>query len=161
MSEGFEQKIEKQVTDIITLFSLENEENKYQFKLFKHHLVNELTTSFSLDFLKERLNVIYTYERNYLELLKEFKEEIKFAGTLQEDLRKERAKFFSGVLDEVSNTLKNSQVEDNVAACWIKELVNSYTKSLDVSEGLIDEGTLNSLGKVRDMGKEEKNTLGL
>ncbi|KAB8308945.1 nickel transporter [Rahnella sp. Lac-M11] len=159
MSEDIEQKIENSISDIITLFNLENEENEYQFRLFKNHLVSELTNTLSLEFLKERLNVIYTYERNYLELLKEFKEEIKFAGTLQEDLRKERAKFFSGVLDEVSNTLKNSQVDDRVAASWIKELVSSYTKSLDVSEGLVDEGTLNSLGKIRDMAKEEKDTL--
>jgi len=88
MSEDIEQKIENSISDIITLFNLENEENEYQFRLFKNHLVSELTNTLSLEFLKERLNVIYTYERNYLELLKEFKEEIKFAGTLQEDLRK-------------------------------------------------------------------------
>lgn len=35
--------------------------------------------------LKERLGIFYEYEKNYLTLIKDFKEEIKFVATLQED----------------------------------------------------------------------------
>ena len=97
----------------------------------------------------------YTYEKNYLELVKEYKEEIKFASTMQEDLRKERAKFFAETLKEVSETLKNSQVDNDVASRWVKELVNSYTKSLDLSSGLIEEDTLDMIGKIRKESKKE------
>jgi hypothetical protein len=105
--------------------------------------------------LKAKLAVLYEYEKNYLELIKTYKEEIKFAGSLQEDLRKERAKFFSETLKEVSSALESSQVDTNVASIWLKELVDSYTKSLDLSSGLIEENTLDMIGKIRREAKSE------
>ncbi len=105
--------------------------------------------------LKERLQLLFEYERNYLSLVKEFKEEIKFVGSLQEDLRKERAKFFSDTLQEVSAALKESQVAGDVASQWIQELVNSYTKSLDVSSGLVEEHTFDTIGEIRKKAKDE------
>jgi len=100
--------------------------------------------------MKARLAILFEYEKNYLQLVKEFKEEIKFAGSIQEDLRKERAKFFSDTLKEVSTTLQASQVDPAVAATWLKDLVGSYTKSLDLSSGLIEEQTIDTIGKIRD-----------
>lgn len=113
----------------------------------------------NLTALQEKLKVLYEYEKNYLELLKEYKEEIKFAANIQEDLRKERTKFFSESLKEVSETLKESQVDSKVASIWIKELVSSYTKSLDLSSGLIEEHTLDMIGEIRRDAKEEVNSL--
>ena len=104
----------------------------------------------ALDDMKTRLGILFDYEKKYLELVKEFKEEIKFAGSIQEDLRKERAKFFSDTLKEVSLTLQECQVESSVASVWVKELVGSYTKSLDLSSGLIEEQVIDTVGKIRD-----------
>lgn len=104
--------------------------------------------------IKERLSILFEYEKNYLGLIKEYKEEIKFVGTLQEDLRKERAKFFSDTLREVSSAMKESQVPSEVASKWIEELVNSYTKSLDVSSGLVEEHTFDTIGNIRNQAKE-------
>lgn len=105
--------------------------------------------------LKERLQTLFEYEKNYLSLIKEYKEEIKFVGSLQEELRKERAKFFSETLKEVSGALKDAQVSNEVASLWITELVNSYTKSLDVSSGLIEEHTFDTIGEIRKLAKDE------
>lgn len=109
--------------------------------------------------LKEKLEVLYEYEKNYLELLKGYKEEIKFAANIQEDLRKERTKFFSEALKDVSETLKESQVDSKVASIWIKELVASYTKSLDLSSGLIEEHTLDMIGEIRQEAKKEAKSI--
>jgi 6-pyruvoyl-tetrahydropterin synthase len=106
-----------------------------------------------LSSLKEKLEILYSYEKNYLMLVKEFKEEIKFASSIQEDLRKERAKFFAETLKEVSETLKKSEVSSEVASKWVEELVNSYTKSLDLSSGLIEEHTIETIGKLRKDAK--------
>jgi len=117
----------------------------------------ELTVKEKVDLssLKTKLEILYNYEKNYLELVKEFKEEIKFASSIQEDLRKERAKFFAETLKEVQSTLKDSQVDSEVASSWVKELVSSYTKSLDLSGGLIEEHTLDMIGKIRKEAKQE------
>ncbi len=109
----------------------------------------------SLLTLQEKLKVLYEYEKNYLELLKNYKEEIKFAANLQEDLRKERTKFFSESLKDVSQTLKEAQVDSKVASVWIQELVDSFTKSLDLSSGLIEEHTLDMIGEIRKEAKKE------
>jgi hypothetical protein len=122
-------------------------------------LTAQLNETISLASLKSRLAVLFEYEKNYLELIKTHKEEIKFASSIQEDLRKERAKFFSNTLQEVSSTLAESQVEKEVASMWLKELVNSYTKSLDLSSGLIEEQTLDTIGKIREEARSKKSTL--
>ncbi|MET5185806.1 hypothetical protein WH623_28500 [Klebsiella pneumoniae] len=57
-------------------------------------LKRELVDYVSIAHLKTKLSVLYEFEKNYLQLIAEYKEEIKFASSLQEDLRKERAKSF-------------------------------------------------------------------
>lgn len=122
-------------------------------------LKKELNGYVNLELLKTKLEVLYNFEKNYLELVKEYKEEIKFASSLQEDLRKERSKFFSETLKEVSHTLHESQVDGDVASKWLKELVDSYTKSLDLSSSLIEEHTLDTIGKIRSEAKLNKPTV--
>ena len=125
----------------------------------KKTLILNFNDHVSTSKLKERLQLLFEYEKNYLSLIKDFKEEIKFVGSLQEDLRKERAKFFSDTLQEVSSALKDSQVGSDVASQWIQELVNSYTKSLDVSSSLIEEHTFDTIGDIRRQAKNEINSI--
>lgn len=122
-------------------------------------LKKELNVHIGLEHLKSKLEVLYSYEKNYLELVKTYKEEIKFASALQEDLRKERSNFFSETLKEVSKTLSESQVDDAVASKWLKELVDSYTKSLDLSSSLIEEHTLDTIGTIRSEAKLNRPNL--
>lgn len=122
-------------------------------------LEKELREQITLGSLRSKLEVLYEYEKNYLELIKAYKEEIKFASTIQEDLRKERAKFFAETLKEVSTTLAESQVDSAVASSWLKELVESYTQSLDLSSGLIEEHSMDMVGKIREEAKEHKANL--
>ena len=104
--------------------------------------------------LKTQLTIYYEYEKHYLDMLKEYKEEIKFASTLQEDLRKERANFFSEKLKEVSATLKDTGVDDKVRGEWIKELVKSYTGSLDISDKLVEEHVVETINDIKGKQKE-------
>lgn len=127
--------------------------------VIKKTLMLNFNEQISTSKLKDRLQILFEYERNYLSLIKEFKEEIKFVGSLQEDLRKERAKFFSDTLQDVSAALKDSQVSNEVANQWIQELVNSYTKSLDVSSGLIEEHTFDAIGEIRRQAKSQLKTV--
>lgn len=124
-------------------------------------LHKELSSYVNFELLKSKLEVLYNYEKSYLELIKEYKEEIKFASTLQEDLRKERSKFFSETLKEVSETLNQSQVDNQVASKWLKELVDSYTKSLDLSGNLIEEHTLDTIGIIRSEAKLNKPSVSI
>lgn len=90
----------------------------------------------SLEETKSKLDLLYQYEKHYLELIKGYKEEIKFANSLQEDLRRERSQFFTQTLKDVTQTMKGAEIDKNVSAKWIEELVVSYTKSIDLSSDL-------------------------
>ena len=115
---------------------------------------NETANAISNNQLKERLEILYDFETKYLDLTKNYKEEIKFAANLQEDLRKERSKFFSETLKEVYKTLEEVKVEKNAIDLWITELVSSYTKSLDVSVDLSNDHTLEMMGILREASKK-------
>jgi phosphoserine phosphatase len=82
-------------------------------------------------------------------------ETIKFANSIQEDLRRERSQFFTYGLREVCETLKNSGVDDHIASAWIQELVKSYTKSLDVSSELATNQVVNTIGELKNEAKKE------
>lgn len=97
---------------------------------------NNMEISGQLSETKNKLELLYQYEKHYLGLIKEYKEEIKFANTLQEDLRRERTLFFTQTLKDVIQTMKIAEVDNGVSAQWIQELVASYTKSIDLSSDL-------------------------
>lgn len=109
------------------------------------------------DAVRENLQVLFEYEKHYLELVKNYKEEIKFASALQEDLRKERAKFFAETLKEVSNTLQETKLDAKVTSSWIVDLVKSYTKSLDLSSDMAKEETLDIIGNIKKKAKDTVN----
>ena len=120
-------------------------------------IINHISEYISENLLDGRLKILFEYEKHYLTLIKEYKEEIKFAHSIQEDLRRERSQFFSQILKEVSETLKKSDVESSVASKWIQELVDSYTKSINLSSDLADIHAIDVIGKIRERAKKEVN----
>jgi len=123
------------------------------------NITENIVSVLSNDLLKERLEILYDYEKKYLELTKAYKEEIKFAATLQEDTRKERSKFFSEVLQDVHKTLENVKMDKKATDLWISELVTSYTKSLDISSELAKDHVLDMMGILRDSSRESINKI--
>ena len=123
------------------------------------NITEEITKALSNNLLKERLEILYDCEKKYLELTKNYKEEIKFTATLQEDIRKERSKFFSISLIEVHKTLEGVKLDKKVTDLWISELVNNYTKSLDISSELAKDHVLNTMGMLRNLSRENINKI--
>lgn len=159
MAKSVEEIVNATVMQAVAIFLKELNQPVEFSKSLSSYISEKLISTLSLAQTKEKLDLLFQYERNYLSLIKEFKEEIKFAATIQEDLRKERAKFFSEVLDDVSATMKKSQVSEQVADQWIKELVASYTKSLDVSSDLLSDETMDSFGKIAQVAIAEKKSI--
>ena len=104
---------------------------------------------------KSKMDLLYQYEKHYLELIKDYKEEIKFASSLQEDLRRERSQFFTQTLREVVQTLQAQEIDKKVASQWIEELVASYTKSIDLSSDLAKTHVVQVLSIFKEEAKQE------
>ena len=104
----------------------------------------------------KKLTILYNHEKHFLDILKDYKEEIKFASSLQAEIRKEEASFFATTLKEVCNSLKETQIDPKYQAQWIFDLVSSYTSSLKLSSKLAEEHVINLLG---DIQKEATETI--
>lgn len=118
-----------------------------------------IETKISLEYMKNKLDILFEYEKHYLALIKEYKEEIKFASSLQEDLRKERANFFSATLREVYATLQATKVGPEIESMWLEKLVSSYTDSLDLSSELVKENTLSRVSELKEETIESKEEI--
>ena len=145
-----ESEIKNRINNFFTDIQLvPNEKSALILALTK--FVQEMTTE---DGLKNRLQILFEYEKHCLETIKAYKDEIKFMASLQEDIRRERSQFFTQTLKEVSNTLKQAEVDKDTVSAWIKELVTSYTTSLDVSSEL---GTTNITEMVEQIKHDQQH----
>lgn len=102
----------------------------------------------------KKLAILYNHEKHFLDILKEYKEEIKFAASLQAEIRKEESAFFSSTLKEVCNSLKETQIDPKCQTKWIFDLVSSYTSSLRLSSQLAEEHVINLLGEIQKEASE-------
>jgi hypothetical protein len=59
----------------------------------------------------------------------------------------------------VSSTLEQAQIGDEVAEEWIRELVGSYTSSLDVGRDLAKSRVSNMVGKLRKRTENEADAV--
>lgn len=141
--------------------------NDEQFLKHANKIVGEFSEDASefieskvgLEYMKNKLEILFEYEKHYLALIKEYKEEIKFASSLQEDLRKERANFFSATLREVYATLQATKVGPEIESIWLEKLVSSYTDSLDLSSELVKENTLSRISELKEETIESKEMI--
>ncbi len=150
---AIKQLIEKELDFHFSFKETEDKDLKDDFNSFLINSTEKIVDKYCNVSLRERLAILFEYEKHYLEMVKEYKEEIKFAASLQEDIRKERSKFFSETLKEVSGTLKETGIESSVINHWIIELVASYTKSLDLSSELAKEQVFETIGALKQDGK--------
>ncbi|GAA5575905.1 hypothetical protein [Porphyromonas gingivalis] len=97
----------------------------------------------------KKLQILYNHEKHFLDILRDYKEEIKFASSLQAEIRKEEATFFTSTLKEVYTSLKEAQVDPKLQAQWIVDLVSSYTSSLKLSSRLAEEHVIALIGEVQ------------
>ena len=95
---------------------------------YSEHISNMILTKVENPTRDKKLSILYNHEKHFLDLLKEYKEEIKFASSLQAEIRKEEATFFSTTLKEVCASLKDTQVDQKYQAQWI---LDSQVSDLD------------------------------
>lgn len=103
---------------------------------------------------KHRLEMLHDQEEHCLKILKQYECEILFALNTQANLRREAASFFANTLKEVTNSLKESQIDEEFQKQWAKTLVDAYVKSIELSTKLVEESVLSQLDGIR--AKEAK-----
>jgi len=150
-----ETDIKTRIETFLNEFQLDQNQ-KNAMSLGLTNLTQELV---SHEGLRNRLQILFEYEKHCLETIKAYKDEIKFVASLQEDLRRERSQFFTQTHKEVSTTLKQAQVSDETAQAWINELVASYTTSLDLSSDLAKTNATEMKDRIKTEQQQEVQTI--
>lgn len=123
---------------------------------YSEYVANTIAEKVENPVRDKKLEILYNREKQFLDILKDYKEEIKFATSLQAEIRKEESAFFASTLKEVCNSLKETQISAECQAKWLYDLVSSYTSSLKVSSKLAEEHVISLLG---DIQKEVSETI--
>lgn len=99
---------------------------------------------------KHRLEMLHDQEEHCLKMVKEYEHELSFVMNAQANLRKEAALFFACTLKEITNSLKESQIDVAFQKLWAKTLVDAYVKSIEHSTKLVEEHAVTELNEIRE-----------
>lgn len=76
-------------------------------------------------------------ERFHMELVHDYKEEIKFLSDLLEKTRKERTEFFGKTLLEIRKSIEGNGVSKEISEEWLRALEENMRNSFNMSDALI------------------------
>ncbi|HRU98523.1 MAG TPA: hypothetical protein P5092_13955 [Ruminococcus sp.] len=92
--------------------------------------------------------LIYDYEKHYMDLLSSHKEDINFISELLKETRKEQIETMS-LLDKINAHLIDQSVDDEVRIVWLKHFSENLSKSFELSNCLIEHFTTSQLSQFK------------
>lgn len=89
---------------------------------------------------KPSIQVLYDYEKHYMELVKKYASEIKMVADMLCDLRKEQEIFYKETLPEIIEKLnQDAGIDKEMRNVWLKRLTTNMDRSFGLSETLIND----------------------
>lgn len=86
------------------------------------------------------IQVLYEYEKHYLEMVRKYSQEIKFIEDMLSDFRREQETFYSNTLPDIINKLnQEGGVDKEMKKVWLNRLTTNIERSFTLSETLIND----------------------
>jgi hypothetical protein len=102
------------------------------------------------------IQMLYEYEKHYLEMLKRYSSEIKFIQDMLAGFRKEQEEFYYQLLPDISQKLNNDDGIDNeMKKIWLNRLTTNIERSFNLSETLINDYATKSLDEFKQAVDEK------
>lgn len=95
------------------------------------------------------IQVLYEYEKHYMELLKRYSGEITFIEQMLQHFREEQITFFKETLPEISDKLDREFIDANLKKVWLERLAINMDRSFSLSETLITDYTTKKLNEFK------------
>ena len=95
------------------------------------------------------LDTLYEYQKQYMKLVREYKNEIEFINNQLKELREEQEKFYSTDILKISDVLDNDKVDEEAKKMWLRELQASMSRSFKMSERLLNDFAVKSIDEFR------------
>lgn len=106
------------------------------------------------------IQVLYDYEKHYMELVKKHTSEIKFIDDMLKDFRQEQEKFYKETLVQISEKLRSDEIIDNeMIEILLDRLATNMDRSFSLSENLIKDYYIKHMDEFHKMIEEKIKTL--
>jgi hypothetical protein len=106
------------------------------------------------------IQVLYDYEKHYMELVRKFSPEITMIVDMLSDFRNEQELFYKKVLPEIIEKLNQDVGIDNeMRNVWLKRLTTNMDRSFGLSETLINDYATKSIDEFKASVNEKLRKL--
>lgn len=105
------------------------------------------------------LQVLYDYEKHYMELIRQHKNEIVFIENMLKDYRQENIDFFNNQLSQISQKLDAEHIDKDMKNAWLKRLEENMNRSFAISEKLITDYTTKKLDEFKTIANEKLRSI--
>ena len=86
------------------------------------------------------IQVLYEYEKHYLEMVRKYSQEIKFIEDMLSNFRREQETFYSKTLPDIINKLnQDAGVDEEMKKVWLNIFTANIERIFTLSETLIND----------------------
>lgn len=106
------------------------------------------------------IQVLYDYEKHYMELVRKYSAEISMITDMLSNLRSEQSEFYEKTLPQISSKLKQDEsIDDDMKKVWLKRLVENMDKSFELSDIVIKNYTTKKIEEFKAAVNEKLHKL--
>lgn len=96
------------------------------------------------------IQVLYDYEKHYMELVRKYSPEISMIAGMIRDLRNEQEQFYNEILPQIITKLnQDAGIDDEMRNVWLKRLTANMDRSFGLSETLINNYATKSIDEFK------------
>lgn len=96
------------------------------------------------------IQILFEYEKHYLEMLKKYGNEIKFIQDMLSSFRKEQEDFYSTILPNIIEKLRQDDgIDVEMKNIWLSRLTANIERSFNLSENLINDYAIKNLDEFK------------
>lgn len=106
------------------------------------------------------IQVLYDYEKHYMELVRKFSPEISMIVDMLGDFRNEQEQFYKEVLPQIVDRLnQDAGIDAEMRNVWLKRLTTNIDRSFGLSETLINDYATKSIDEFKTAVNEKLRKL--
>ncbi len=106
------------------------------------------------------IQVLYEYEKHYLELVKKYRNEIEFINNLQNEYRQEQIDFYRDILPSIVNKLgEDDGIDDDMKKIWSKRVEGNINNSFRLTETVLNDFTVKKIDEFKKAVNNKLNNI--
>lgn len=96
------------------------------------------------------IQVLYDYEKHYMELVRKYSPEISMIVGMLSDFRNEQEQFYKEILPQIVAKLnEDAGIDAEMRNVWLKRLTTNMDRSFELSETLINDYATKSIDEFK------------